>query len=356
MKSTLLVLFFCGAGCFSFAGNESKKDSLKAGSQDSLFIRRFRNHPHVTFEFARRSDRFDLQSPINDTLVIRYEPNTKVNVVGTLDYRWLSVSIGLLSLHPIDGKKKGNSSQFSLRASFNGRRIWNSNFLQVTQGFYQVNPKVSDPTWNSATDAYPLRPDMTSFTLFSNLLFCFKPERFSYRAALWQLERQERSAGSFIAGLSYRLSILASDTSQTLIPVSLYSQFAPEFRTVAIQQSNLSFHGGYIHSFVNKYHWFLTLYFLPGISVENGFYLPEDLLIRNYRSKISLASEFRFIVGYNGDNWYSGLSAHSLSFTASRQVGMLVDNSFNYIRLFVGYRFKEVDRSKGSKLLRRIGL
>ena len=356
MKSTLFFLFFCGTGCFSFGGITLNRDSLSGEKTDSLFIRKFRNHPQLLFEFARRRESFDLQSPVNDALMIRYEANTRVNFFGTFNYRWLSLSLGLFSFNATDGEKKGKSSQFSLRASYNGRRFWNSNFIQFTEGYYQVNPLVSNPAWNSSTDAYPQRPDMSSVTLFSNLLFCFKPEKFSYKAALWQLERQEKSAGSFVAGLSYRLSILTSDTDRTLIPVTLYDQYAPEYRMVAIQQSNFTFHGGYIHSFVNKRHWYLTIYFLPGISIENGFYLPQDLLLRNYKSQVSLASEFRFIIGYNGDRWFSGISSHSLSFSASRQQGMLVDNSFNYVRVFAGYRFNEVDRTKGSKLLRKIGL
>jgi hypothetical protein len=325
-------------------------------TQDSLFIRSLRSHPHVTLEFARRIQRLEIRSSSNNLILIRYEPNTRVNMVGSFDYKWLSLSLGLLSFKASETYRKGNTTQFSVRASFSGKRIWNTNFIQLFSGFYLANPDVADKSWNALKDSFPRRPDLNTVTLFSNLHYCFNPSKFSYRAALWQLDRQEKSAGSFIAGLSYRLTLISSDSNQTLIPPSLYPDFKSEYRIINYRQANFTFHGGYIHTFVYRKYWFLTLYFLPGISLESGYYVPEDHQNRFFRSHVTAASEFRFIVGYNGDRWFGGLSSHSISFSGNQNQGISIDNNFNWSRLFVGYRFGAVNRKNKQSLLGRIGL
>lgn len=324
--------------------------------QDTSYIRKFKDQPHLTFEFARRNQEIRLINPLNGVQSVNYEPNTRVSFITSFDYRWFSLSLGLFSFGASEAKKKGNTDQFNLKFSFNGKRFWNTNYIQAYQGYFQNNPLVSNPNWNPQTEIYPQRPDITNFTFFSNIAYCFKPDRFSYRAALWQLDRQEKSAGSFITGLSYRLNLLDSDTSLTMIPFSLYGDFLPDNRAVSVRQSTFTIHGGYIHTFVANKTWFCTLYFLPGLAFESGFYRPDDLRIRNFKSATTIATEFRIILGYNGLKWFGGISGHSLSFAGNRNADLWVDSSFGWVRFFGGYRFNQVDRSKGSRTLRSIGL
>jgi len=320
------------------------------------YIQPFKNQPQFTFEFARRRAAIQLINPSNNAQIVKYEPNTRVNFITSFDYRWISLSLGLFSFQDASGKKKGETDQFFLRFSFNGKKLWNTNFIQNYQGMYLANPSIADSSWTSMQN-FPQRPDINYLTLFSNLAYCFNGDKFSYRSALWQLERQKRSAGSFIAGVSYRLSLIDSDTTTTMIPLGLYEAFQPINRAVSVRQSTFTFHAGYIHTFVSPYKpWFLTIYFLPGIAVESGFYRPEDLLVRSFRSRTAAATEFRLILGYNADRWFSGISVHSLSFSGTRNSDIWIDSNFGWIRIFGGIRLKEVNRNKGPKLLRMIGL
>jgi hypothetical protein len=337
MKANLNYLLLLSVLCSNqICSQESIPDKKK--SQDTTFIKSFRVHPHLTFEFARRVQTIEIRSPKNDLTYIRYAPNSLFNLVASFDYRWLSVSLGLLKI-PAD-VDNGQTNQFSLRASFNGRRIWNTNFLQVYQGYYLQNPDQIDPSGELAKSNLRVRPDISSITLFSNLAYCFNPEKFSYRAALWQLDRQEKSAGSFVAGASYRLNIMLSDSSTGMIPKQLEQDFEPGRRLVSQRLSNLTFHGGYIHTFVFKKYWFITLYLLPGISTQGGTYLAEDGLVRKNSNRITVANEFRFIAGYNADAWFTGLSTHTLSFSGNRRLEIWVDNNYTWFRVFAGFRFR----------------
>jgi hypothetical protein len=336
----------------SFAQNDSTSSRFK----DPEYITSFGNHPHLTFELAKRSQRIDIRVPDKDTFLLRYEPNTKTNFVASFDYRWLSLSLGLFSIHSGDASRKGDTQQFTFGASFNGKRIWNSNFIQVYKGYYISNPSSVDKQWNPATDLYPQRPDISTATFFSNVYYCFNPQRFSYKAALWQLERQEKSAGSFLAGIALRYQLLLSDTSQTLIPPSVESLFKPENRLIGRSISNVNLNAGYVHTFVYRHSWFLTLYLVPGISIQSSAYLAEDRQVRKETNHVAGSSEFRFILGYNGDRWYSGLSSYSISFSSNREMNVRLDSNYNWFRFFVGYRFNAIDRKGLPAWRQRIGL
>ena len=315
------------------------------GQQNPDFISSFNDRPHLTFELASRKQDVVIRNPDAENIQLTYRPNTRSNFLACLDYRWLSLSLGLIAFQSSDGDRKGESKQFSFRASFNGRRFWNSNFIQIFNGYYIANPQVANPSFNPQSDFYPTRPDLTTTTFFSNLFYCFNPDKFSYRASLYQLDRQERSAGSIIAGVSLRMHRMLSDPNQSLIPIELAPQFKPEFRLISQSATNVNFNVGYVHTLVYKHSWFLTLYFVPGISIQNSYYLSEDKQIRNQPNKATAVSEFRFILGYNGDNWYSGISSYSISFAGKRDLGVWVDDNYSWFRMFVGYRFKAADRT-----------
>ena len=319
--------------------------SKSIGQQNPDFISTFKDRPHLTFELASRNQNVVIRNPDAENIQLTYQPNTRSNFLANFDYRWLSLSLGLISFQSSDGDRKGESKQFSFRASFNGKRFWNSNFIQIFNGYYLTNPQVTNPSFNPQSDFYPYRPDLTTTTFFSNLFYCFNPDKFSYRASLYQLDRQERSAGSIIAGVSLRMHRMLSDPNQSLIPIELAPQFKPEFRLISQSATNVNFNVGYVHTFVYKHSWFLTLYFVPGISIQNSYYLSEDKQIRNQQNKATAVSEFRFILGYNGDNWYSGISSYSISFAGKRDLGVWVDDNYSWFRMFVGYRFKAADRT-----------
>ena len=319
--------------------------SKSIGQQNPDFISTFKDRPHLTFELASRNQNVVIRNPDAENIQLTYQPNTRSNFLANFDYRWLSLSLGLISFQSSDGDRKGESKQFSFRASFNGRRFWNSNFIQIFNGYYLTNPQVANPSFNPQSDFYPYRPDLTTTTFFSNLFYCFNPDKFSYRASLYQLDRQERSAGSIIAGVSLRMHRMLSDPNQSLIPIELAPQFKPEFRLISQSATNVNFNVGYVHTLVYKHSWFLTLYFVPGISIQNSYYLSEDKQIRNQPNKATAVTEFRFIIGYNGDNWYSGISSYSISFAGKRDLGVWVDDNYSWFRMFVGYRFKSADRT-----------
>lgn len=339
-----------------------KPTTIKAGENDSLkvkestYVTSFRNNPHFTVEFARRRQVLDLRNADFDTLSFLYEPNTRTNFVFSFDYKWLSLSVGLLSFPTVDSRLKGSSNQFSLRANFNGKRVWSSNFFQHYQGFYLANPQSIDPTWSALTDSFPQWSGVSTSTFFGNIFYLFKPEKFSYRAALWQLDRQERSAGSFLAGASLRFFGLNSDSMKSLVPQQAQSLFGSDRLVVAQRVSNFSFNIGYVHTFVYKKSWFLTLYFVPGLSVQNSLYQAENSQIIREPGQVVGMSEFRIILGYNGDKWFGGLSSYSINFAGNERSRVWIENNYNWFRLFTGVRLNAPGPQRKSKLLPKIGL
>ena len=118
----------------------SIESAASIGGQDTTYIRKFTDQPHITFEFARRNQEIRLINPLNQNQTVNYEPNTRVNFITSIDYRWLSLSLGLFSFGATESKKKGDTDQFNLKFSFNGKRIWNTNYIQAYRGYFQNNP------------------------------------------------------------------------------------------------------------------------------------------------------------------------------------------------------------------------
>lgn len=350
-QTGFLFFFFLLVPFISFAG---QNDSLRVN--ESSYIKSFRSNPHFTFELARRRQVLNLRNADLDTLSFVYEPNTRTNLIFSFDYKWLSISFGLLSLPTADSRLKGNSNQFSLRSNFNGKRILSSVFLQYYEGFYLSNPQAIDPTWNVLTDSFPQRSDVSTSTLFGNIYYLFKPDNFSFRAALWQLDRQERSAGSFLAGASIRFFGFSSDSMRTLVPEQAQALFGSDRLVVAQRVSNVSFNFGYVHTFVYKKAWFFTLYFVPGLSIQNSLYQAENSQIIREPGQVVGMSEFRMILGYNGDKWFGGLSSYSISFASNNRSKVWIENNYNWFRIFAGFRLNAPGPERKAKLLQKIGL
>ena len=103
-RIALIFLFLMYQGFFI----DASAIHLVPNGGDSVYIKPFSNRPQLTFEFARRTQQFDLVNPANAKQLVSYQPNTRVNFLGTFDYRWLSLSLGIFSFGAAEHKKKGD--------------------------------------------------------------------------------------------------------------------------------------------------------------------------------------------------------------------------------------------------------
>jgi hypothetical protein len=267
-----------------------------------------------------------------------FAPNTGNTFGLGVDYKILTFEFtraiqGLFSPDP----QKGKSESFGFRFGLTGRKWLFSGLLQGYNGLYIKNPQEIIDGWNPEVNGYPNREDLSSFTLLLSLNYVFNPTKYSNMAALWQIDRQKKSAGSFMCGITLRGNSLTSDS--TIVPSRVYTEFPEVNRVMQGSNGTIGFNFGYGHNFVYRKRFFANVMFVPGINMQNGILQYTDGSLINYESKLGVHGDFRLITGYNGERYYWGL--HYANYFLNRAFDEVISMSerSTYFRLFAGVRF-----------------
>jgi hypothetical protein len=212
-------------------------------------------------------------------------------------------------------------------------------YLQHYKGFYLKNTKDMIPGWESG-DPYYIRSDISTYTAGLEVSYIFNASRFSCRAAVLQNEWQKKSAGSFLAGISFFYTVNSGDSS--IVPTNLYyKSFFDGLKFDRSTNFSLGPTFGYAYTFVIKKHFFI-LGSING-SVNLGF--TQLNLVQNEDKVKSgtvggLRAEILLSAGYNSDRWYFGVAFFDLSLltqapindrTVSYETGM---GRINIVRRF----------------------
>ncbi len=305
---------------------------------DTSYIANYRHLLCVNLVNTLREGYVGITNPLNTEEAIEYNTNNYQNWGIGASYKWLSFEFTtkVPFLTPLD-KRKGNTYPLGLRLGVNGRRIWFSSFFQYYQGMYIENPQLWDNQWFSKNTRYPIRPDMSNLTIYATINYAFNHRRFSQNAALWQIDQQKRSAGTFVVGLSTALYGVVADSS--VVPKALQARFASSANLTNSGTFYLGINAGYLHTFVIKQRGFIHLGLIPSIGIQGrGYQLSDSTQIN--RGEGAATAEVRIALGYNGKTYYGGLAASSIAFADNAALGGVVSVTHSYVRLFFGRRFR----------------
>lgn len=318
---------------------------------DSGYVKSFRDNFVVTLvnesKFSTLNAAYTFQKR---SYVLNYKTND-LNTWGVgFDYKWLTFEyttrMPWFKPSPIYGDVKNSGIGFGIT----GRKVSFRFFYQNYEGYYLENTLDWFPY--QSKDYYYQRPDIQTRTYHTNLNYVFNHKKFSNNAALWQLERQEKKAGSFIAGLTYIYNTFSADTS--IIPIS--GDTLPISSNTFFALNALGVNGGFVGTipFGKKKKFFLTGAIIPGFSWQWGRLSVEGSGIAKDNSVLGFQSEARFGLGYNGDFWYFGSIARAYGNlnNLSGNEPFSINNSFG--RLYIGYRFKQIKHQ--NKWLKKLGL
>lgn len=292
--------------------------------------------------FTLRNLSLELKSRRNKT-EINYHPNGN----GYLGVSVFVFDIGLGISFKVPESKQSNSrfgetEYLDLQSNIYAKK-WGADLsLQQYEGFYVNNPLQHFPEWQK-DDPYPRRNDLKINKLSANVFYIKNHKKFSYRSAYNQADRQRKSGGSFYFGTKFLYQDISADTS--LIPYNSRQNFELDNFNWANFYS-ISILPGYTHTFIHKY-------FYINISLALGpSYLMSSYKENNKKSndrQITTAINLRAALGYNSPRWIAGITFvnHSSNFmTEHLQISGETEN----IRIFLGYRFKEVGLLKKTLL------
>jgi Domain of unknown function (DUF4421) len=323
---------------------QAHPDSVRAQGPgfDSSYVETYRDWVCITLSGYQRSFGLAITDPA-DAKGLAFKANDVTALGLGVDYKWFTFEFQ----RKVRAEQLPNtvpthlSSYSSLQFGITGRRLWFKNFFQSHRGMYLTSFNLPNDYLANPEQYRQARPDMRNSIYFASLTYIFNHRRYSHMAAQWQLDRQKRSTGSWVAGISLFLNRLDADS--LIVPEVLQRSFVfqTDFTTSATR--NLGVHGGYLHTFAfgKSRHWFVHLGLIPSLVAQDKRYLigAEETL---RRQTVELVNETRIVLGYNGKKYFSGLSFTGYYFSENlfQAKYSYLDYTYNFVRFFVGIRLK----------------
>lgn len=277
---------------------------------------------------------YDLGTKTN----IEYKPNENFNIGIGMGHKWLGFDLALnLGLINDDDAIFGETRRFDLQTSIYLKQFVFDLHYQRYKGYYASTPWRYLEGYEVGDLNFPLRPDIKTFNTALNMLYVFKPERFSYKAAFIYNQRQTKSGGSWLLGGYFNLYNMNADS--TIVPESPVLAFdrSVDFRDVDFLSFGIK--GGYGHTFTIKSNFFFSLSidlgFGPAIKKYNNGANP----VNQTETQLSVRGGFRTAIGINKEKVFYGISAISSNSTEVDDTSSHLSRGVSIIKLFYGRRF-----------------
>lgn len=281
------------------------------------------------FYFSRKYTNLELGAPRGEDR-LRYKPNTTLNMGVGATYRSLTLNLAYGFPFLNRNEEKGKTKYLDLQSHIYTRK-WSYDFWgQFYKGYYMKRSAIDGGS------GYYLRPDMGVTLLGISAYNIVGHERFSYRAAFVQNERQLKSAGSWLLGAEIYYGRATADSA--LVPGALKDRF-DQREVERVRFLDIGPGAGYAYNWVIHNDFFLGM--AATINLNIGF--VREITPADSRERLGFSPNFiyRATGGYNSERWMA-----SLSLVGNRVSARGPSSSYNYsfstgnYRATLAYRFK----------------
>ncbi|HSC39976.1 MAG TPA: DUF4421 domain-containing protein, partial [Chitinophagaceae bacterium] len=278
---------------------------------------------------SKKATSVQLQNPDNASR-FSYEPNTPATMGAGITYHALTLNLAVgFPAHA----EKGKTHFLDLQTHFYGRK-WTIDLLgQFYKGYY-LNPRGLGA---KDVNSYYIRPDLHVTVIGGAAYHLFNWDRFSYRAAIFQDERQKKSAGSFLLGGETYYGIIKADSS--LVPPSLSGQYSQR-GVRSLRFFKIGPGAGYAHTFVIESDFFITASLQANLSVDFVHQAGGGAGSSGNRVSLTPGYIYRIVAGYGKGVYNINLSAvgNSMNLKANTSDDKFYINTATY-RLTFSRRF-----------------
>lgn len=301
---------------------------------DSLYILAFPQMINARLYLSEKSTNFSLVNN-TDEVALDYLPNTTLNlgVGATVGDFTLNLAYGFNFLNPDEGQ--GKTRYLDLQSHVYTRKLVVDFFGQFYKGMYLDNTAVVMPQY---AEPYYVRPDIYEQIFGLTALYVFNNQKYSYRAALIQNERQLKSAGSFLAGAEAYYGLVQADSS--IVPLALTANAFTDLdgiERLAFLKAGPSVGYAYTLVVAKKFFAMASLSLNVGMGF-NKVYHPDRGATSDFQTDVG--AFVRLALGYNDSNWYLGLSAVNNQITTSDDARLFnADYGIGNVRLNFVKRF-----------------
>ncbi len=303
----MVVALMCGTASASEYSDSTRNDTIAKAKQrlgkriNKKLSTKYFNTKYDTSYVARPKEKWlfrllgnqtgnyiHAKGTVND-VYSRYDLHTKTNYTVGLEVNYCDIA-ATLSLNP--AKIGGDYNDYEFNFEYHGQKIsFDISYLRATSLSGDIKLRDIDHL-----DEDGLR--MNEFNI--SAYYVFNDKRFSFPAALFQNYYQLRSAGSWLAGLSFQ-----SGSIRTTDELKARSPMAPE---VHLTFANVALGGGYGYNLVlgSRSQWLLHLSAMPSAVLYkhnrltvNGHELKDHRLCFNMIFNERAAIVYHFTPRYN---------------------------------------------------------
>lgn len=242
---------------------------------DTTYIGKFENEYSYRAYVGRRFTSLAYEYSEGDR-VDNYMPNNPVGVGVGFAWKGFGLNVGY-GFNFLRDPKKGRTRSLDLQYHYYGRKMVFDFFGQNYRGLYLSN--------NDKNSAVKVFPDikLIQFGVFGQ--YVFNGNKFSYRAAFDQSERQLKSAGSLLVGGGLYYNSVRSDGSIEFSKSDY--QFGPNV--------------GYAYTAVIRKRFFAS----GSITVGGNMSIEER---RRTKPELHPTTLFRGSLGYSAETWSANLA------------------------------------------------
>jgi hypothetical protein len=214
---------------------------------------------------------------------VKYVPNNPSGIGFGIIYGNLLLSINSgLNFNQYTGKNYNRTKYNDIQLHRFGKKYAADLFVQQYRGFYIENKEIDINKMDC--------PDLKILQTGIVGQYIFNSNKFSYRAAFYQNEKQLKSAGSFLLGGGFYYFRINSD-STFIVGNEKY-----------IESYQWGINAGYAYNKVINKHWLASGSMTAGINVGN------KKLNSFFNNAMYINPTFlpRFSISYNSENWSLG--------------------------------------------------
>ena len=341
-RNILLFILLWLAGMPQSAAQSSTKPAVKNNiiitgaaatlrpDHDSGYYHSFDHYITTRFYFSQKYAGLELERPIGVSK-FRYVPNTSLTMGVGVTYQSISLNLGYgFAFLNTDGIK-GKTRYLDLQSHIYGR-AWTIDMLGQFYSGYYLTPKGLAA---SSPEAYYVRPDLKIRLFGVSAYHLLNADRFSYRVAHLQNEKQLRSAGSILIGAETYYGIVKADSS--LVPTVLSESYGQK----GVRRLDFIKLGpgiGYAYTLVIQKNFFLTGSLCASATLDYSYQHGA----KEKAEKFDVNKDFiyRIVAGYDKNNWNINLAlvGNQLTVTSATTKDKYLLSSGNF-RLTFAHRF-----------------
>ncbi len=339
MRQVIFIFFFLfSTTLVAGDGHKRKNDTLHIYKKiDTTYIESYRDWLNVKLIGVIRTNKFSIKDNITQN-VLEYSINTNANMGLGMSFKGIGFEFqynppGLNN----DDAKFGASKQLAFATNANGRRFIYDVYYRYNQGYHTTATYKTLNDTGGFTYEHIYRPDIKNTNLGAELVYVFNNKRFSSSAPYNLTQKQKKSAGSLLLGTFGSLYAIEADS--VIFPDSLRYAFKEEVQFKSAGSITWGISCGYTYTLIFGKNWFVNLYTLPGLAVQQYYSTNAYDQTSHSSTAIGAVLQSRFSLGYNKKRYFIGISWTNTNYFVNNDNKSSLNYKNGCFRFYYGHRF-----------------